>query len=179
MSDLLLRPWAWDDDAAVVRAFAAADMLHEGGPITSRAQAREWLKPRLWEATPGMFAFAVSVDDEALGNVSVSRVERTHNTGWVAYWMAEKGRRQGLMTRAVATLAAYAFAELDVFRLELGCRLNNPASATVAARAGFLQEGVGRAKLRYGTERFDVATYSRLATDPTPAVELLPVVFPA
>jgi RimJ/RimL family protein N-acetyltransferase len=46
--------------------------------------------------------------------------------------------------------------------------LNNPASCRVATIAGFRAEGVERQKLRYGSERFDVETHARLATDPVP-----------
>lgn len=53
--------------------------------------------------------------------------------------------------------------------------MNNPASCRVATRAGYPAEGVERAKLRYGDERFDVETHARLATDPAPAVVGLPV----
>ena len=53
-----------------------------------------------------------------------------------------------------------------MFRLELGHRVNNPASCQVAIAAGFAVEGVERAKLRYGQKRFDVETHARLATDP-------------
>ncbi|WP_440697198.1 GNAT family N-acetyltransferase [Clavibacter nebraskensis] len=48
--------------------------------------------------------------------------------------------------------------------------MNNPASCRVARRAGFIAEGIERAKLRYGDERFDVETHARLATDPPSAV---------
>lgn len=52
---------------------------------------------------------------------------------------------------------------------------SNPASCKVALGSGFLAEGVERSKLQYGDERYDVETHARLRTDPTPAVELLPV----
>lgn len=50
--------------------------------------------------------------------------------------------------------------------------MNNPASCRVATSAGFLPEGIERAKLRYGDERFDVEAHARLRTDPAPALEL-------
>lgn len=59
-------------------------------------------------------------------------------------------------------------AKAGLFRLELGHRVNNPASCVVAERAGFIAEGVERAKLKYGDERFDVELHARLATDPEP-----------
>jgi len=40
----------------------------------------------------------------------------------------------------------------------------------VASAAGFRAEGIERDKLRYGTERYDVETHARLATDPAPAI---------
>jgi len=63
----------------------------------------------------------------------------------------------------------------DVVSRPLGHRVNNPASCRVATRAGYPAEGVERAKLRYGDERFDVETHARLATDPAPEVVGLPV----
>ncbi|RIJ14589.1 N-acetyltransferase, partial [Clavibacter nebraskensis] len=76
-------------------------------------------------------------------------------------------------TRALAGAAAWGFAD-GLFRLELGHRVNNPASCRVATRSGFAAEGIERAKLRYGDERFDVETHARLATDPATAVVPLP-----
>lgn len=66
-------------------------------------------------------------------------------------------------------------AEFDdsLFRLELGYRVNNPASCRMAMGAGFVAESIQRQKLRYGVERFDVQTRARLRTDPYPVLELL------
>lgn len=89
------------------------------------------------------------------------------------YWVAAQHQRRGLATRGLATVAHWAFEQLDLFRLELGHRVNNPASCAVATKAGFAFEGIERAKLRYGNERFDVELHARLASDPVPSVSLL------
>lgn len=60
-------------------------------------------------------------------------------------------------------------------RLELGHRVNNPASRGVALAAGFVQEGVEREKFLIDGQRIDVVTYGRLASDPTPRTEPLPI----
>ena len=73
------------------------------------------------------------------------------------------------LRRALGAVVEWAFTDLDLFRLELGHRTNNPASGAVAEAVGFVPEGVERAKLRYGDERFDVRTMALLATDPRPA----------
>ncbi|WP_235994945.1 GNAT family N-acetyltransferase [Nonomuraea montanisoli] len=52
-----------------------------------------------------------------------------------------------------------------LFRLELGHRVDNPASCRVAAKAGFLAEGIERGKLVYDGVRHDVERHARLATD--------------
>lgn len=135
---------------------------------------------------------AIDLDGRAIGNVGISAIERTHDTGWVHYWITASARGQGVTTRAVATAARWALAPLPhglgLYRLELGHRRNNPASRAVAIGAGFVPEGIERAKLRYvvtpdgrsatkpttlRTERFDVETHARLLTDPAPDVELL------
>ncbi|NMA78262.1 MAG: GNAT family N-acetyltransferase [Actinomycetales bacterium] len=59
-------------------------------------------------------------------------------------------------------------------RLELGHRVNNPASGAVARAAGFVQEGTERGKFLIDGERVDVLTYGRLRSDPGPAVPGLP-----
>src|SRR5699024_10296456 len=119
--------------------------------------------------------WAVVVAGAAVGNVGLSHIEHRHDTAWTSYWLSGAARGRGLAHRALAGVAAWAFDELGLFRLELGHRVNNPASCAVARRAGFVAEGVERAKLRYGDQRFDVETHARLASDPAPDVVPVPV----
>ncbi len=55
--------------------------------------------------------------------------------------------------------------------MELGHRVNNPASGAVAQAAGFVREGVEHGKFLIAGVRVDVATYGRLVTDPIPPTE--------
>ncbi|MFT2707536.1 GNAT family N-acetyltransferase [Clavibacter zhangzhiyongii] len=170
-----LRPWIASDADALRAAFlstpdlvtqlggadlatvAAAD-AHIAGPLASDDAHRIW---------------AIVDDGVAVGSVGVSAIDRRHGTAWLHYWLAAAGRGRGLATRALAAAADWAFAD-GLFRLELGHRVNNPASCRVATRAGFAPEGIERAKLRYGNARFDVETHARLATDPSPSLAPLP-----
>ncbi len=62
------------------------------------------------------------------------------------------------------------------FEVELlGHRANNPASGVVARAAGFVLEGTERAKFLVSGQRVDVLSYGRLATDPWPTAEELPL----
>jgi RimJ/RimL family protein N-acetyltransferase len=174
VSDLHLRPWSFSDAAAVVEAFASPDLDAQGGPLATVNAAHAWIERwRTASASGSACAVALVEQGRAVGGVAVSAMDRRHDTGWVSYWLALDVRGRGLAARATATLAEQAFDHLGLFRLELGHRTNNPASCAVASRAGFLAEGVERAKLRYGGERYDTETHARLASDPSPELELI------
>jgi [ribosomal protein S5]-alanine N-acetyltransferase len=66
---------------------------------------------------------------------------------------------------ATKKVAEWAFGERGLFRMELGHRVSNAASCAVATRAGFLPEGIERAKGSYEGVRYDVERHARLATD--------------
>lgn len=176
-----LRPWTADDVdvRAVLHAFAAPDMLGQSpAPIATAQEARDWIAALVRDPAdtePRSLAWAIELDGSAVGHVMVSAINRRHLTGWVSYWVAAGARGRGLAGAAAAALAEHCFTVLGLERLELGHRVNNPASGRVAAAAGFTQEGVERRKLRYRDDdgswrRFDTALWARLATDPEPAV---------
>lgn len=175
--DVALRPWSADDAPALLDAVRSSpDLARQlgGESLADVASCRRFIEAHLASGN-GSHAFAITASGVAVGNVGVSHVDPRHGTAWTFYWLAAGQRGRGLTTRALATVASWSFADLDVFRLELGHRVNNPASCRVASRAGFVVEGVERAKLRYGAERFDVETHARLATDPAPPLAVLPL----
>jgi RimJ/RimL family protein N-acetyltransferase len=119
--------------------------------------------------------WAVVEDGVAIGNVGASAIEFRHETAWMYYWLAAEARGKGYVTGALIVVSDWAF-ENGLHRLELGHRVNNPASCRVATAAGFLAEGIEREKLRYGNVRYDVETHARLVTDPAPTTNLaLPI----
>lgn len=173
-----LRPWTPADAGALRAAVAAApDLVRQtgGADLSTDAAAAEHIRRHLAPRGPRSYGFAVAVDGRAVGHVGIGAVDDVHGTAWLSYWLAAEARGRGLATAALVGASAWAVRELGTFRLELGHRVNNPASCRVATRAGYAAEGVERAKLRYGDERFDVETHARLATDPAPEVVGLPV----
>lgn len=170
-----LRPWKDEDAASLSDASKGNLDLHTqfgGVDLSEVDHARHYIREHL-TLTESSRNWAIISDGVAVGNVGLAAIERRHGTAWAYYWLATAARGQGFASRSLATVAAEAFAD-GIFRLELGHRVNNPASCTVATRAGFPVEGLERQKLKYGTERFDVETHARLHTDPSPALELLP-----
>lgn len=164
-----LRRWRPDDVDAVLQAFSVADMDGQSaGPITDVDAALAWIaqKSTAWEQGSG-FTWAVTGEaGVVLGSVSVDAVEHRHDTGWVSYFTLPTARGRGAASAGLRLAADRAFTNLGLYRLELGHRVNNPASCKVATAAGFAVEGLEREKLRYGGQRFDVELHARLAGDP-------------
>ncbi|WP_406865065.1 GNAT family N-acetyltransferase [Streptomyces sp. HUAS MG47] len=168
---LSLRRWSSEDVRAVLTAFEDPMMSRQAAePIDSPGAAERWLTDRTDQWTSGTaYAFAVvDAADTVLGQVAVGAVNHRHGTGWVSYWTTPAVRGRGVASRACRTLARWCFDDLGLYRLELGHRLDNPASCTVARAAGFTAEGVERQKLEYDGTRYDVERHARLATDAEP-----------
>ncbi|GAA2867305.1 hypothetical protein GCM10010517_26870 [Streptosporangium fragile] len=163
MIDVELRGWSPDDVQVVLAAFRSPDMADQAArPIDTPRAALEWMG--LWGFRDDAQAFAVVCNGEVVGNVAVSDID-AHDTGWVSYWTLPRARGRGVAVAAARKVAEWAFRERGLFRLELWHRLGNRASCAVATRAGFLSEGIERAKLNYGGVRYDVERHARLATD--------------
>ncbi|MFZ3452360.1 GNAT family N-acetyltransferase [Arthrobacter sp. 7Tela_A1] len=173
---MTLRPWQPDDAAslfAAVQSTPDLDTQLDRSAVCDMDAAMIFIRSAFaWDPDSGMCSFAIDVDGRAAGNVGLSHIDRRHRTAWLSYWIAGDNRGHGLAGRAAAGVADWALQELDLFRIELGHRVNNPASCAVARRAGFLPEGIERSKLEHGGVRFDVETHARLATDPAPALDL-------
>nr|WP_255480606.1 GNAT family N-acetyltransferase [Quadrisphaera sp. RL12-1S] len=167
-----MRPWQDDDAEVVHEAFSNPDMSRQVAvPITDLGTARAWVARTTtgWSTGRG-FSWAVTrADGAVVGSVSVSSIDRRHEEGWVSYWTLPAARGRGVAAAATRAAAWWAFTEGGLHRLELGHRANNPASCRVALAAGFVVEGVERAKLLYDGVRFDVERHARLATDPWPS----------
>lgn len=180
MSDAAtLRRWTTgnSDVDAVLAAFAHPDVARQAyDPPVDHVSARAWIERRLEQDSAGRDAsFAICVEDVPVGGVRLSSISRGSRSAWIGYWLAPEGRGRGLATRAVATTSRWAFDELDLFRIVLSHRTNNPESGAVADRAGFVSEGVERAVVVFEGERFDARRCSLLRTDPVPTVEPLPI----
>lgn len=171
---VFLRPWLLRDAPALLAArWSSPDLNTQftGADLSDEAQATDYIGNFL-RFSDSAKNWAVVEDGVAVGNVGLSAIETRHQTAWASYWLAGGARGRGYAARALQTVSEWAF-DTGLFRLELGHRVNNPASCQVVTAAGFSTEGIERQKLRYGTERFDVETHARLASDPDPTMNPL------
>lgn len=107
--------------------------------------------------------FAIRVNGAFAGAVGLHSVFRVHAVGALGYWLCSRFGGRGIMTRAVEAVAAYAFGDYALHRLELLAAVENHASRAVAERAGFSLEATLRERLRAPHGYDDAALYVRFA----------------
>jgi ribosomal-protein-alanine N-acetyltransferase len=84
-------------------------------------------------------------DDALLGGCTLSNVRRgVTQCCTLGYWIGYNFARQGYMTAAVRLVIPFVFRTLGLHRIEAACLVENDASKSLLARAGFRQEGLAR-----------------------------------
>ena len=144
-----IRPWSRTDAAALVR--------HANSPKVSRFLSTRFPHPYTTADAEAWFAFldaqdepegwAIEIDGEAAGGIGIRRgaAEFAHS-GELGYWLAEKHWGRGLMTRAVRAVVPVAMARAGLSRLTAYAAVDNEASIRVLRGAGFVDEGLMRAR---------------------------------
>lgn len=85
-----------------------------------------------------------AVPDEHLGNISIWPVSRRELSGEVGYWIRSASAGNGIATEAAARVLQVGFEELGMHRVTLRIAVGNLASERVAAKLGFVHEGLLR-----------------------------------
>ena len=109
------------------------------------------------------FALVEPRDREKVrGGASLYGLSREQGTALVGYWLTPQARGRGVASAAVRLLAQWGFTTLALARIELTCAPDNDASARVAARCGFVREGVMRSHMAFKSGRRDTVLFSLL-----------------
>ena len=85
-----------------------------------------------------------------------------HRRGEVGYWLVPAARGRGTGKAAVSLLVEWAFARLDLERLEITTTPDNSAARALAKSLGFAEEGVMRARNLERGKRVDIVLLARL-----------------
>ncbi|MEV7319452.1 GNAT family protein [Streptomyces sp. NPDC093970] len=174
----------WDPDSpghaeAWLRGRTDLEFLRWNTPLQpdiDLAGARTALRRQREQAATGgcaPFRIADAESGTTLGHIGINMIDRVSRSARVGYWVlpAERGRR--VATRALALAARWTFAELGLYRLELGHALGHEASCRIARACGFPYEGTLRGAMfeagRPNAFR-DAHLHARLASDPDPAL---------
>jgi RimJ/RimL family protein N-acetyltransferase len=114
----------------------------------------------------GSFAVIDRASGRMAGSMSVVRFHE--GVAAVGYWTAPAMRGAGRTTEALRLLTEWCFSARGCARVELVADVENAASRAVARGAGFVEEGVLRARMLHRDQRIDVVMCSRLPGDPAP-----------
>jgi RimJ/RimL family protein N-acetyltransferase len=167
---VLLRPWRDDDLEFVVRACQDAEVARFSPAIASPYTADDalaWFALQEPERLSGGgldLAITDAASGAALGAVGLNAASVARRSATIGYWLARDARGHGHVSRAVRLLAAWAFDQLAIERLELTTDPENLGSRRVAERCGFRREGHLRSHLvvLHSGERRDSLVYGLL-----------------
>ena len=142
-----IREWKESDAADLAAALSdrkILDNLRDGLPFPyTEEDAGDFIRAMRSADRDAVFAFAVTVDDTAVGSISVFRQENVHRlTGELGYYLAVPYWGRGIMTDAVRQICDYVFRNSDLIRIFAEPFAANAASCRVLEKAGFRFEGV-------------------------------------
>jgi RimJ/RimL family protein N-acetyltransferase len=164
--DLVLRPWAAADAAALVAAFAdPAIQRWHARTVESMPEARALIAryQQAWRSETG--AHWAITGPEVIGRVALRSVDLEEGCAEVAYWVTPAARGRGAAARAAIALSAWALGELGLHRLDLEHSVANAASCRVAQKAGFAYEGIRRSAVLHADGWHDMHLHARIQGD--------------
>ena len=124
-------PWVkeWDDP-------------NQGAVFVRRAQAK-------WAAREEFFlGLWDRATDAFIGSSGLHRIDWSVPNVEIGYWVRNAFEGKGLVTEAVAMIAAFAFETLRAQRVRIRCDARNSRSAAVPRRLGFVHEATLRNEAR-------------------------------
>ena len=114
----------------------------------------------------GWVSFAICVEGEAKGTISLLRIRREHGSAEVgAIVLGKELQKTPASTEALYLLTSYVFDHLKYRRLEWKCDDRNIRSKKAAKRFGFQFEGMFRKDMIVKGQNRNTAWYAMIDTD--------------
>jgi len=139
-----IRPWRLDDGESLAKhannrkVWLALRNLFPH-PYTIQ-NAHEFLQRVISEQPTRNFC--IEVESVATGGIGIRLGQDVHrHTAEFGYWLGEKFWGRGIMTEAVMAFTDFCFDNFQLRRIYAEPFANNPASARVLEKAGFVFEG--------------------------------------
>lgn len=165
-----IRAWRMSDAADLAAALNNPNIqnnLRDGLPYPYREEdAGGYIDAMLHADKNTTFAFAITVDDKAVGSIGAFRKDNIHSrTAEMGYYISELFWGQGLGTSAVKQTCEYIFENTDILRIFAEPFACNAASRRILEKNGFLCEGNMRANAVKNGKVLDMALYALLKSD--------------
>ena len=117
----------------------------------SRETIEDWVKLSLaaWETGDAYEHLVIDRETKAIiGACGLNRVNKIDLVCNLGYWVRKSHLGQGAALEAVRQICDFAFKEIGLVRLEIVVAETNLASRRVAEKAGAIDEGPQRARIR-------------------------------
>ena len=169
--ECVLRQWRPEDAGDLAETINNPNILNnlrDGIPYPYTVKdAEEFIGAMLAADPANNFAFAITVDDRAVGSISISRCANIHSrTAELGYYLGEAYWGKGLCTSAVRQACRHVFDNTDIIRIFAEPFSYNTASCRVLEKAGFRYEGTLRSNAVKNGRVIDMKMYARLRDDP-------------
>lgn len=160
-----IREWRLSDAADLSKTLNSKKVqnnLRDGMPYPyTLKDAEEYINAMLQSDKDSTYAFAITVDDKAIGSIGVFRKDNIHCfTAEMGYCIAEPFWGQGIGTSAVKKTCQHIFAHTDIIRIFADPFAHNLASCRVLEKSGFLCEGILRSNAIKNGNIIDMKMYS-------------------
>ena len=122
--------------------------------------ANEFLQ-RALSAHPAT-SFCIDIDGAAVGGIGIRLGEDVHRyRAELGYWLSEDFWGHGITSEVVPVFTEYCFANFHLHRIYAEPYANNPASARVLEKSGFVLEGRLRKNVVKDREVLDSLLYAK------------------
>lgn len=165
-----IRKWRLEDAANLSLALnnkKVLNNLRDGLPVPyTEKDAVEYITAMLESDPNEVFAFAITVDDKAVGSVGAFRQGNIHcRTAELGYYIGEPYWGMGIGTAAVKLLCDYVFTNSDILRIFAEPFSCNIGSCRVLEKSGFIYEGTLRHNAVKNGVILDMKMYSLIKAD--------------
>lgn len=160
-----LRKWRLSDAkdlAAALSNRAILNNLRDGLPYPYTEQdAADYIAAMLSADETKTFAYAVTIDGQAVGSIGAFRQSNIHSrTAELGYYLAEAYWGQGIMTDAIRQICAVIFETTDILRIYAEPFSYNIGSCRALEKAGFAYEGTMRRNAVKNGKVLDMKLYA-------------------
>jgi RimJ/RimL family protein N-acetyltransferase len=160
-----IRDWRIDDSYNLAEALnnkKILDNLRDGLPYPyTEDNARDFITAMLNADKKTTYAFAITVDDKAVGSIGVFRKDNIHSrTAEMGYYVSEPYWGRGIGTSAVKQTCDYIFENTDIIRIFAEPFAHNTASCRILEKSGFEYEGTLRKNAVKNGVVLDMKMYS-------------------
>lgn len=159
--------WKLSDAANLAAALSnkkVQDNLRDGLPYPYTEQdGIDFISAMLSADKNDTFAFAITIDDKAIGSIGAFRQSNIHQlTAELGYYIAEEYWGKGIMAEAVKQICEYVFSVSDIIRIYAEPFAYNTASCRVLEKSGFQYEGTLRKNAVKNGKVLDMKLYSKI-----------------